>query len=337
MVRAFSTGRARSGASVAVVALAAGGLAALACPVAEARVPVRVSARVRAHARAAAGFVRLGDVARVEGGDPSLVERARSVRLGRAPRGSDTVSIARGRIEARLLEEGVPARLVSVTGEPIVIVSAGNAFPATAADAVRRRLSLELRQPVDALEVCVLRLDPADGGALTEGATFGISGRSLGSVLGRARYDLDVHQSGRLVGRAVAWTDAAFYRAGVVARRDVAAGGTLAPDDLEDALVAVRDLDSRPVGAATDAVGRRTARDVGPGRALVWPDFRTDDAVRAGEVVSVTAGSARCRIVDFARAEDAGAVGDAIDVRNVRSEGAYRARVTGLRRVEALP
>jgi flagella basal body P-ring formation protein FlgA len=279
--------------------------------------------------------VRVADVARVEGGDPSLVGCARSVRLGRAPRGSDTVAIARARVEARILEEGVPARLVSVTGEPFAIVSAGKAFPAAAADAVRQRLSRELRQPLDAIEACVLRLDPADGGAPAEGATFEIAKRAFGSVLGRARYDLDVLWRGRPVGRAVAWTDAALYRAGVVARRDVGAGETLAPDDLEDAVVAVRDVDSRPVGGSADAVGRRTTRAVASGRALVWPDLRADDAVRAGEVVSVTAGSARCRIVDFARAEAAGAVGDAIYVRNMRSGGAYRARVTGLRRAVA--
>ncbi len=324
----IATWRTRSGVAGAAVALAASVSLA------------GVTVRLRARAVVDAGLVRVGDVARVTCDDDALARRLRAVTLGRTPREGEVVSVMRARVEQRV--KGFAAHSVTVTGEPFVMVSVASSpggahARAAVAEAVRRSVSRELHTSIDALEVCVLRLDLAGDDAMCEDATFAVAERSSGDALGRARYELEVSRPGAPTQRAVALTDATLYRPGVVSLRDVELDETLAPADLEDAIVPVRDSGARLLDAATDATGRRAARPVDAGEALVREDFRADDAVRAGEVVSVAAGSARCRVVDFARAEAAGEVGDLICVRNMRSGGAYRARVTGRARVEATP
>jgi flagella basal body P-ring formation protein FlgA len=300
--------------------------------------------RLRARAVVDAGLVRVSDVARVTCDDDALAGRLRAVTVGRTPPAGEAVSVMRARVEQRVKQrvKGFAAHSVTVTGEPFVTVSTaacpGRAHArAAVAEAVRRSTARELRTSIDAIEVCVLRLDLVDDKAPGADATFAVAARSSGDALGRARYELDVTRPGAVTERVAALTDSALYRPGVVSLRDVEPGETLSIDDLEDAEVAVRDQAARLLDASTDATGRRAARALGTGSALVRADFRADDAVRAGEVVSVAAGSARCRIVDFARAEAAGALGDVICVRNTRSGGAYRARVTGRGRVEATP
>lgn len=139
--------------------------------------PARVSVRVRARAVVASGLVRTGDVASVEGEDRALVERVRSVALGRAPGEGDTISISRARVEARLREEGLPDSLVLVTGEPFAVVVLGEVLvdvPA-ATEKIPPLVSPEPRHAVDAHNVRVLREESTGDGAPTHNTTLKVN------------------------------------------------------------------------------------------------------------------------------------------------------------------
>ncbi len=236
---------------------------------------------VRREAQTAGNYVRVCDIARVDGPADQAREVAMIV-LGPAPAGGETQEITRWDIETRLYEMGVAARIVFSGNDVVRVFPAGAAPRRYEEDSLRslgsypsQRAESPARDPADAPANPVTRLDslqsgrrnaaapaaPAPGNALAERRD---GGTAEGDTPARAR-----------VAQTVGDYFADKYRAGGAGRQDI-----------EVAAKIVGSVE----GVAPGAYELRVENAEGkiPGRAKVTL-FVREDAADAGRTIAVAA------------------------------------------------
>lgn len=119
-------------------------------------------------------------------------------------------------------------------------------------------------------------------------------------------------------------------------RAQLRRGELASPSDFESRAV---DLLAEPnaVPAQLESLLRHEyARDIRPGKALVWSDLAERALVRKGDVVEVSAVTGLLAITMRAVAREDGSDGDLIVLRNIDSSKEFSARVIGESRVEVI-
>ncbi len=279
----------------------------------------------------------LAHVAAVDGQPADLVERLGAVDVGRAPAPGAARSISRSFLAARLRQERIDPAQVTWAGTQATRVSRrstcipGAAIAQAAADEFRKALPW----PDDDIVIEVHR-PPADVhllGPATD-VRYAIAVRPGQRLLGLVPVDITLSREGRALGRATAMLGVRVFQRVVVARRRIRRGEVISKD-----LVRLQraELSSPNDDVATDlaaVLGREARHDVPAFAALTGRALAAARVVRRGTPVMLVARRGRLRVTALGIAEQDGALGQFIPVRNRDSQKIVHGRVVDARTVE---
>jgi len=105
--------------------------------------------------------------------------------------------------------------------------------------------------------------------------------------------------------------------------------GILKPEHLELIVADIRDPRTEYVRNPEDAAGMMARRSLAPGELLSRASIETQDLVHSGDTVRLVSKVGGITIATMARALQGGKLGDRVKVRNIDSNQALRALVTG--------
>ncbi len=349
-------------AQIQTLARASGLLFAMLLPVALADADETVI-ELQAETTARGDYVRLGDVARVQGENSSHIAR---LFLGPAPEGTDAITFSREEIRHCLSEAGC-AKVVLRGAEQVKIIRAPAASPAADGDggsrdlpalapaaapaaappakigeseetlvtaAIARLLSRQFRRDDLEGEAHLLSLErtlPPETAALE--AREVVSGRLPGRAEVRL---LAVDKMNRPLGFVVAKVDAWASAPALLLARALKKGEAVAAADL---VVAHARLQPGAVYLPAKpelVIGCQAARPLRSETPLAEGDLEMPWAVRKNEIVAVDTMAGGFRIRSVAKALANGRVGAAIAVENPETRKIYLARVSEVGKVEVV-
>ena len=299
--------------------------------------PPAVTVTLQQEAVVDAAEVQLADVAAVTGGPASLVARVAAVALGRAPDPGMERAVTRRFLSTRLRQERLDPTQVAWAGPQTARVSrlCARIPGATIAQAAIAELRRTLPWPDEDLIVDVQR-PPADVHLLGTLADlhYAVSVRPGQRLLGSVPVDITISRDGRAVGRATAVLGVRVFQRMVVTRRRIRRGEIITKDVVR---LQRAELTSPGNDVATDlaeALGREARRDIPAFAALSGRMVAAARVVRRGALVRLTARRGRMTITALGFAEQDGAVGQLIRVRNKDSRKTVHGRVVDARTVE---
>ncbi len=149
------------------------------------------------------------------------------------------------------------------------------------------------------------------------------------NTLGRIPMTLRVYRDNRPVATERLVVDVAVRRRVAVASTTLHRGQIITRGDVASTEHWIDSSRIDPVADAAALVGQQTARLVRPGQIIEPADVQSPVVVKRGELITVRALSGGLVIRTVARAQDAGAVGDVIVVRNVRTREQFHVEVCG--------
>jgi len=307
--------------------------------------PVVVELRPQA---TAGRTVRLGDVARLDGGTDLLRDRLARLDVADLPPGG-TTTVKRGQVEFRLRLADVPPSLVRLTGPDVVTVTLrADATPqdrvfAAARESVVRRLpwpiddvSIRLARPI---AVALPAGDPDEFRVTAQP-------RAAGTPVGRVQVDVTVTPAGEdRPGRPLTfpvYLDVRPLVAVAVCRQAVGRGEAVAePAVFVERRPAADDV-AGPPAAADAVVGKRTKRPLRPGQVIAAGDVEDPAdggavAVKPRQSVRMVVHLGPVNVVAEGEAQQEGRVGQTIRVVNRASKKVVIGRVSGPGVVEVEP
>ncbi len=330
-------------------------LALVALLVASAAAPADVI-ELHAEATASAASITLGDIARLDG-DAALARA--DVEVATFTPGSDRVTVSSAAIRKALTGHGVHWGLVTMRGPRQVEVTRRIDTPAKTVETqpIVTDDTAALANPVPevATDDVVGRTVRQLVRAWAEQAT-GVSGQRLrlkyhdehnavwslneadrrlelepetSDALGRVPMTLRVYDDTTPVSTERLMIDVSIEQAVAIAARTIHRGQLITEADVE---VTRQWIDSPRVDPVSDAsmlVGQQAARLVRPGNIIEPRDVESPVVIKRGQLITVRALSGGLVIRTVARAQDDGAVGEVISVRNVRTRDEFVVEVTG--------
>jgi flagella basal body P-ring formation protein FlgA len=302
----------------------------------------------RQEARVDATRVALGDVAELAGGPAELRARLAAVDLGPAPAPAATRELTREFLALRLRQERVEPAAIRWAGSPATQLSRrvtrlpGAAIAQAAADYVRKTLPwpdedlvVEVqRAPAD---LCV----PGAQGVFRYSVSMRPGQRLLGSVpvhvtisRPRAASGDDGPGGGPVVGRASVLLHVRVFQRLLVARRRIRPGQRIGKDMVRLQRTELTGVSTEAIADLADALGQEARQDIRAFAVVTRRMLGAARVIRRGEPVTLLAAGPRMRVTAVGIAEQDGAVGQFIRVRNRDSRKVVLGRVLDSRTVQ---
>ena len=277
--------------------------------------------------------IRLGDVADIHGADAALVERLRTIDIGRTPLPGLSRALDLPYIKARLLQSQIdPAALTWDVPPSITVVAASQRIAGSDLVAVAR-------EQVEALRA-------ADAGSLSIQPMVLPPDLTLpdGTLELKARIRPGTELVGTVPVTVEAWVDGTQVRALsvalkviplvelLVAARLIPRGTMLTPEDVR---VDRRGLIAgvEPLREPAAILGQRALRTIAPGELIQPNQLESPPLVRRGDIVTLTVQGPGLTAVTQGEAREDGKAGQVIRVRNRTSGREVYGQVEGERAV----
>jgi flagella basal body P-ring formation protein FlgA len=293
--------------------------------------------------------VLLADVAALQGFDSDTRRQLGALRVATAPQPGHHHIIHLTHLRDVLRSAAVNLSTICVKGaaqcvvtrptEAVITVSSADAAQTPPAQTLRHQIEARMQAKYRAL-----------GGTLT--FEFGVDQAALLAMSGpNYAFFIEIPQDrrlGDLTPRVVITAiggqrqevevpvRVTLFRDVVVARRHIAGGRKIQPEDITVDRQSFSDARQLPCGAVGEVVGQEARRSILAGHTIDPRDLRLVALVQRNRLVGVVSSSDGIVVEGTAMALQAGMLGDIIDVRNPRSEQVYQARVAGLKQVVAI-
>jgi len=283
------------------------------------------SVRVHDRAEVLADEIRLGDIARIDGGDAAFGRRLENVILGRSPLPGKTRTLDAAMVIGRLRQSGVDPDQLDLQIPPEVLLTRGAVTieREQMERIVRRFLQQQVGETAIVKDLRVPEAVVLPKGPLKTSVSAPKNSELAGSVPLQVVFSVEPDYEKRV------WVAVSLERRVnvVVARRPL---GRFKPVEAEDLEVKALDLAGLPEDRIEDpevAVGKRTRRAVDAGTVLRPDLLEFPPLVKRGDRVRIVLESAGLRISAFGQAKQKGAQGDLIPVVNLDSNKLIHARV----------
>lgn len=283
------------------------------------------------------GSVRLADVAEVTGEPASLVERVGAVALGQAPQPGLPRVISRRFLHARLRQQHIDPEQVRWAGADAARVSRRcTCLPgATIAQAAADELRETLPWPDQDLVIEVQRA-PADLHVLgsADDVRYTVSLRPGQRLLGSVPVTITATREGRAIGRATAVLAVRVFQQMVMARRRIRRGEVIAKGMVRLQRGELTSATSEVAAELRQVLGAEARRDIPAFAAITAQMLAAPRLVRRGALVTLLARKGRLQVTTLGIAEQDGAQGQLIRVRNRDSQKIVHGRVLDAETVE---
>jgi flagella basal body P-ring formation protein FlgA len=285
--------------------------------------------RVYDQAEVQADQIRLGGIARIDGGDAAFVRKLEGVFLGRSPLPGKTRTLDAATLISRLRQGGVDPDQLDLQIPPEVVLRR------EAITIDRDRIEQIVREflqqqgagkPSAAIWIKDIRVSETvqlPKGQLTTQVSVPKNSELAGSVPLQVIFTVEPDFERRV------WVTASLEQRVnvVVARRPL---GRFKPIEADDIEMKALDLAGLPADRIDDpevAIGKRTRRAVDSGTVLRPDLLEFPPLIKRGDRVRIIAESSGLRISAFGQAKQKGAQGEMIPVVNLDSNKVIHARV----------
>lgn len=274
--------------------------------------------------------VTLADVARVAGEPALLATKVAAVALGPAPTPGMERSVTRRSLISRLRQERIDTSAVTWAGALTTRVGRrssrvpGAVIGQAGADALRSQLPW----PDEDLVIEVQR-PPADLHIIgpTAGLRYAVAVRPGQRLLGSVPVHVTIERDGRAVGRATAVLTVRVFQRMLVARRRIRRGEVLTKDMVRLQRGELTSMNNDSITDLADALGREARVDILAFAVVTRQTLTAARVVRRGALVTLLARRGSLRISAHGIAEQDGAAGQLIRVRNRDSQRLVYGRV----------
>ena len=164
--------------------------------------------------------------------------------------------------------------------------------------------------------------------------TFQPNPPANGRYLGRVTIPIVLLVDGKAFHRVQVSGEVEVYREVICVRRSLKKGAVLKRSDLIVAKRPLSRLHGEPIMELEAAIGMELRRSLRGGQILRQRDIRRPILVKRGQIVEIVAQTSNVFITLKGRAQDSGARGDVIRVRNAASKKVLLAEVVGPKTVE---
>jgi flagellar basal body P-ring formation protein FlgA len=295
------------------------------------------------HVQVGQSDVRLGDVASLASRDPALLRRLMDLPLGRAPRAGQSFVLERD-VLARWIRShaGLQGDQITWQGAAFTDVSlrsrdiSGEDIVATADKALRRQLGGQLPAGtrIELLPVAV----PPDLALADESVELIPRPMSTAALAPRMTVWVDVGTAGKVQRSAAVVFEVAVYGPVVVAARDIPAGASLLPGDVqvrEQNMANAAISQKSPARGFSD--GQRLRRPIRAGETLTAAHTEAIPDVARGSWAVLEARQAGLNVQSRAEVLQDGRAGQMVQVKPVNATTSLLVRVAGPGRVEMYP
>ena len=272
--------------------------------------------------------ILLSDIAKIEGGDPLLIQKLSGLELGRAPLPGNSRNIAEGTIKTRLKQNGIDLAGLTLHIPPSIEVSRSfievgpEKIKGLVSDYISKNLlSGNSNASIKSIQVSdSLRLP---GGRIT----YGVKAPRNREMVGQVPFAVNFDVNGRLYKRVWATVTIEVLAEVVITKKPLGRHKPITEDDIT---VVRMDLAKVPSDVITDpeaVLGKRTSRAIGSKTVLRANLVEFPPLVRRGDVVVIVAETQGLKVTALGEVKKKGALGDRIPVMNFESKKVLHARV----------
>jgi flagella basal body P-ring formation protein FlgA len=272
--------------------------------------------------------ILLGNIAKIEGGDPQMIRKLGGIMVGRAPLPGNSRKLDGARIKTHLKQNRIDlAQLVldiptSITVSRSFIEVSQEKIKGLVSDYISEKLlSGNPNASIRSIQVSEsLRLP---GGRITYAVTAPRNREMVGQVPFGVNFDVN----GKLYKRVWATATIEVLADVVITKKPLGRHKPITEDDI---MVLKMDLAKAPADVITDpemVLGKRTRRAIGSQTMLRANLVEFPPLVKRGDVVVIVAETNGLKITALGQVKKKGALGDRIPVVNFESKKVLYARV----------
>ncbi|MEJ2164384.1 MAG: flagellar basal body P-ring formation chaperone FlgA [Desulfobacterales bacterium] len=272
--------------------------------------------------------VYLGKIAQIEGGDPLLVDRLKSIYIGRAPLPGNTLEFEASDLDRRLKQNGFdPADLVlqippKIVVKRSVIVMSREKMKTLVSDYISQNLLVDL----PGAKIKDIRV--AEEIELPDGRiTYTVSPTRNSESMGIIQFNINFDVNGKFYKRVWAAATVEVFSDVVVTKRPLGRYKPITEDDIE---VQRMDLANLPSDVLTDpetVLGKRTKRALAAQTVLRPNLVEFPPLVKRGDMVVIIAETKGLKVTTLGEVKKKGRIGERIPVTNYDSKKIIYARV----------
>jgi flagella basal body P-ring formation protein FlgA len=269
----------------------------------------------------------LSDIADLSGSDEVLVARLARISLGAV---TDVRLLSRSEVLS-LIRGAIPnLNDVQMTGAEFTRVSLATRVPDAAEIIAVLKAFMASVSPWQEEEIEIRSIDNLKAIEIPQGdVQLRIASRTAPSNYRGALLPMEAALDGRPVRSFWVKADVRVRARVVQVTKPVPYQGTLQAGDLREVVCDIEDPRSEYFRTCEEAIGMSAKRALGPGDLLNRNWLNEHNLVRSGETVRLLAQSGGISVTTLARALQNGKLGDRIKVRNLDSDRAVTAVVTG--------
>ena len=272
--------------------------------------------------------IHLSQIAKIEGGDPLLIQKLSGIVVGRSPLPGRSRNIDSGTIKTRLRQNGIDLTELVLKIPPAIAVSRGviEISQKEIKDLVSDYISKELLS--DNSNARIKRIQVSDSLRLPRGRiNYEVTAPRNRELVGQIPFAVRFEVNGKPYKRVWATVTIEVLAEVVVTKRPLGRHKPITEDDIT---VLKMDLAKVPSDVITDpevVLGKRTKRAIGSSTVLRANQVEFPPLVKRGDVVVIIAESQGFKITALGQAKKKGAIGDRIPVINFDSKKVLYARV----------
>ncbi len=279
---------------------------------------VRAYVYLRPEATTAAGELRLGELAQVEGFDQPLVETLSRLPLGAAPAPGTSLTLSREDIRRSLVSNMIDPLRVALAGEQqVLVLRRGSEVSASELTAlVEQHVARSWQdQPGVRTEITYQQL-PETLTLAEDGFELRVMTPLQPRLTGAVSLAVAAVSGDRALYRVPVSFRVRVFRSAAVALRPVGRGEVIAPEDFEFSEHEVTTERSPLVTAVDQAAGKRLVRNLRAGQLLTLDLLENLPLVERGDEVTLVVEYKGIRVGCPGKAWQRGGLGDKIMVRN---------------------
>jgi len=291
---------------------------------------VRVLEQVKVRSK----LIRLGEISEIEGEDRLLVEKLKSIVLGRAALPGKAKEISASHIEAKVRQSGIDSsRLRLNLPKRIQVVSDGVKISSQKIEEMVKQFILK-KMPWEPKQVSI-KFSEIKGITLTAGEiTYEIIPQKGEEYLGATNLLLVFRINGRVEKRLWVNTHIDVSKEVVVSNHLLRRHHIITKEDIRLEKKNLAELPNDVISDPLEAIGKRTRRVIDPHLPLRFNFLELPPLVKRGDLVTIVAESDALKITTQGIIIENGYKGEMVRVINTSSRKEVYARVVDSRTVE---
>ena len=272
--------------------------------------------------------ILLSDIAKIEGGDPLLIQKLSGLELGRAPLPGNSRNLHENTIKTRLKQNGIDLAELTLNIPPSIEVS--RSFIEVGPEKIKGLVSDYISKNILSgnSNASIKSIQVSDSLRLPGGRiTYGVKAPRNREMVGQVPFAVNFDVNGRLYKRVWATVTIEVLAEVVITKKPLGRHKPITEDDIT---VVRMDLAKVPSDVITDpeaVLGKRTSRAIGSKTVLRANLVEFPPLVRRGDVVVIVAETQGLKVTALGEVKKKGALGDRIPVMNFESKKVLHARV----------